>query len=541
MIQRYRTAVYCRLSREDGNEESQSIQSQKEILVEYVHNQDWELYDIYIDDGYSGTNFDRPSFQRLINDIELGRINIVITKDLSRLGRNYIQTGYYTEEYFPAKGVRYIALNDNFDTDKEDSNDFAPFKNIINEWYAKDISKKVRFTLDNKAKNGEPKNTVFPLFGYAYNENYERIPDPETAPIVKMIFDKYLEFNSSIKVAKFLKEKKIKKPSYYNAIKYNYNKAKVLARPEDEHYEWGSDVIQDILKNYEYTGAYITAKSKSPSFKIKKRDRNNKNCFIFEGRYEPLIDKETFEKVQKILKSGRSSPIPIEINIFKGIARCSDCGMPLRFESRYSPRYKMDIKRYYCYQRDCKSCNTVKIEMLEDLVKTELTKLRDAILNKRVQFLALANSYDTSGKKLSTDNTFELEKYQKRSRELDKYIQVLFEQGTNGRIPQSTYDSMMEKYVKEKRFIDEQIIELINLENNYNNTNSCLDTAHEMIKIFEGMTDEDILNPNFIRSFINFIKIKTTKKEGCKDKYNYSFVIRYARLDEVIKEFLENE
>ena len=183
-----RTAVYCRLSKDDGNvDESQSIQSQKEILVNYVHEQNWQLYDIYIDDGYSGTNFNRPDFQRLINDIELGRIHIVLTKDLSRFGRNYVQTGYYTEEYFPNKGVRFIALNDGFDTANENSNEFAPFKNIINEWYAKDISKKIRFTLDNKAKNGEPRNTVFPIFGYSYNEKYERVPDPETGPIVKMI------------------------------------------------------------------------------------------------------------------------------------------------------------------------------------------------------------------------------------------------------------------------------------------------------------------------------------------------------------------
>ena len=154
------TAIYCRLSREDGNEESQSIQSQKEILTEYVKKQGWNLVDYYIDDGYSGTDFNRPSFQRLLRDIELGKIGIVITKDLSRLGRNYIQAGYYTEEYFPLHNIRYIALNDAYDTFNEDANDFAPFKNIINEWYAKDISKKIRFTLDNKAKNGEPRNTV---------------------------------------------------------------------------------------------------------------------------------------------------------------------------------------------------------------------------------------------------------------------------------------------------------------------------------------------------------------------------------------------
>ena len=137
-----RVAIYCRLSRDDGSvDESQSIQSQKAILTEYAIKHNYEIVDVYVDDGYSGTDFNRPSFLRMLNDIESKRVNIVITKDLSRLGRNYIQTGYYTEEYFPNHNVRYIAINDNFDTEKEESNDFAPFKNIINEWYAKDISK----------------------------------------------------------------------------------------------------------------------------------------------------------------------------------------------------------------------------------------------------------------------------------------------------------------------------------------------------------------------------------------------------------------
>ena len=184
----YRVAIYMRLSRDDGNEESQSIQSQRDILSAYVEKQGWTIVDEYADDGYSGTNFERPNFKRLIEDIELGRVDLVITKDLSRLGRNYIQVGYYTEEYFPEKNVRYIALNDNYDSEDGDGDDFIPFRNVINEWYAKDISKKIRFTLDSKSKNGEPRNTVFPIFGYAYNELYERIPDPETAPIVQLIF-----------------------------------------------------------------------------------------------------------------------------------------------------------------------------------------------------------------------------------------------------------------------------------------------------------------------------------------------------------------
>ena len=157
---KYWVGIYCRLSQEDGNDESQSITTQKEILLDYVKKQGWRVVDVYADDGYTGTNFNRPEFNRLIEDIKVGKINLVITKDLSRLGRNYVQTGYYTEEFFPEHNVRYIAIGDNFDSLDESTCDFMPFKNIINEWYAKDISKKIRFTLEGKAKSGEPRNTV---------------------------------------------------------------------------------------------------------------------------------------------------------------------------------------------------------------------------------------------------------------------------------------------------------------------------------------------------------------------------------------------
>ena len=234
----YRVGIYCRLSQEDGCEESQSISAQKEILSDYVKKQGWEIVDIYADDGYTGTNFLRPQFRRMVEDIERGKINLVITKDLSRLGRNYVQSGYYLEEFFPDHNVRYIALNDNFDSVDEDSFDFMPFKNIINEWYAKDVSKKIRFSLDGKAKNGEPRNTVFPIFGYTYNEFYERVPDPRSAQTVRLIFEKYIEFASTSRVAKYLTSHKIYVPRLYNALKYGYNKAKILSMPPKTHTKW---------------------------------------------------------------------------------------------------------------------------------------------------------------------------------------------------------------------------------------------------------------------------------------------------------------
>lgn len=542
ILQDTRTAVYCRLSREDGNEESQSIQAQKEILVNYVHSQGWQLYDIYIDDGYSGTNFDRPDFQRLLSDVEKGKIDIVITKDLSRLGRNYIQTGYYAEEYFPDRGVRYIAINDSYDTESEDSNDFAPFKNIINEWYAKDISKKVRFTLDNQAKNGVPKNTVFPLFGYAYNEMHERILDPETAPIVKKIFEIYLETSSSTKVAKYLYANKIKKPCYYNAIKYGYNKDKVLAHEEEYFYKWNTDVIRDILSNYEYTGAYITAKSKSKNYKTKKRDKDNKDKFIFEGRYEAIIDKETFFKVQNMLKGSGAGTIPVEMNIFKGLVKCSECGKYLRFERRGPNNRNMkEVYRYYCNNKNCNCSNTIKLETLSNVVIKELLKLKEIILKNENEFLEKAIFYDSSGKFLRVDHTKEIEKYTKRNDELDKYIHILFEQNAKGKIPESTYDKMMEKYIKEKNLIKEQIRELTIQEQNEINSSNHLSEAQLLINSLKEITEENVLETKTLRTFVKWITIKTTKKEYYYNKCNYAFTFRYLRLDELIKEFLENE
>ena len=205
------------------------------MLTEYAIDNGWHIYDYYIDDGFSGTNFERPSFKRMLNDIENGNIQIVLTKDLSRLGRNYLQTGYYTEEYFPLKKVRYIAVNDSFDTINEDGNEIIPFKNLINEWYAKDISKKIRFTVSNKMKNGEYVRTVVPLYGYDFGKD-TKVINPDTAPIVKYIFEQYINGYTTAQICAELTARKIYTPSYYNFVKYGYNSQEFVNISEDEKY-----------------------------------------------------------------------------------------------------------------------------------------------------------------------------------------------------------------------------------------------------------------------------------------------------------------
>ena len=529
-----------RLSKDDGNEESQSIQSQREILSAYVEKQGWTIVDEYADDGYSGTNFERPNFKRLIEDIELGRIDLVITKDLSRLGRNYIQVGYYTEEYFPEKNVRYIALNDNYDSDDGDGDDFIPFRNVINEWYAKDISKKIRFTLDSKSRNGEPRNTVFPIFGYAYNEIYERVPDSETAPIVQLIYKKFVELASTSKVAAYLTERKIRTPQYYNAIKYNYNKKKVLAMPEEKWCEWNKSKVRDILIREEYLGVYKTAQTRSISYKNKKRI-DNKNCYIFENRYEPLIDRETWEIAQKLIRVTNGTSVPVIDNKFLGLVYCADCGCAMRFERKnYKDKQSTDY-RYYCKSKTCKFTNSITKKSLESTLMLELLKLKEIILSNEVAFLEFAASFDKNGRNIKTDIERDLNKAIEKNEEIDLFIEQLFEQNVKGIIPISTFNMMMAKYRKEKEVYERQIKILTRRRNDEIANPQNEIRAQDIVRYLKESDETALLEANIIQKIIKKLIIRTRFINKSVNNRVVELTIQYFNCDEIIKGFIGDE
>lgn len=536
----YRVALYLRLSRDDGNEESQSIQSQREILTNYVKKQGWVIVDEYVDDGYSGTNFERPDFKRLIEDIEFGKIDLVITKDLSRLGRNYIQVGYYTEEYFPGHNIRYIALVDNYDTEKEEGNDFVPFRNVINEWYARDTSKKIRSILNNKAMNGEPRNTVFPIFGYTYNQAYERVPDAETAPIVQLIYRKYLELGSTTKVARFLTAERIKQPRYYNAIKYNYNKSRVLAMSEDALSTWTGTGVRDILIREEYLGVYKTAQSKSVSYKNKKRYQNH-DCYVFENRYAPLIDRETWEVVQKMLKAGARASVDLGENVFRGLLYCADCDKVMRLEKRTNLKKNIFDYRYYCNNPQCKHTNTISKKMLEGVIIREILSMRDFIVSKEEKFLKFAAMFDSKGRNVKTDIERDLQRAVQRNEEIDMYIQKLFENNVTGIIPVSTFNSMMAKYKKEKSIIETEIKNLTRQQNKELASPTNGIRAKELLEILKGLTEEDIIQPNVIHKLIKKIIVRTKYINNSVQNRKIDLTIQYFGCDEIIKGFLTYE
>lgn len=538
MAKQYYVAKYLRLSKEDGKAESQSIQTQREMLNKYIKDHGWRVVDEYVDDGYSGTDFDRPDFKRLMSDIEIGKINLVIVKDLSRLGRNYIDLGKIMEELFPKYNIRLIAVNDGYDSNDERASDFAPLKNYFNEMYAKDTSRKIRSILNMKAQNGEPRNTVFPIFGYNYNEAYERIPDPETGPIVQLIYKKVIELGSSGLVAKYLTREKIKTPRYYNAVKFNYNKVKVLSMPESKLYTWTAGMVRDIITREEYLGVYKTAQTSSLSFKLKKRYQN-KNCYVFENRYEPLIDRSTWDMAQKMIKEARGSSVQLEDNPFRGIVYCEDCGKKMRLERR--PNNGVLDYRYYCNKSDCDNPNSITRRVLETIVARDLLELKDYILSKEKEFLEYASKFDCTGRDIKTDIETEIVRLKNKCQEVDMYIEKLFEQNIQGNLPNSTFTTMMSKYKREKDALENEIKILTRRHNAelQNPTNQL--RAHELVDFFKTFDETTVIQSNVIQKLIRKIGVRARMANGSKHQRIFDLRIQYYSCDNIIKGFLTYE
>ena len=298
----YTVAIYLRLSRDDENEgDSESIINQREYLTKYVKNQtNWLLVDIYVDDGFTGTNFNRPDFIRMKNDIELGKINLVITKDLSRLGRDYIDTGYYLEKYFPAKRVRYIAVNDGIDTFEKNNgnNDMGAFKSVVNDMYAKDISKKVRTAKKTKAEKGEFIGAFAP---YGYKKHPDDITkliiDEEVANVVRYIFTEFNNGNGLSYIARRLNEKNIECPSIYKQRTTKFHCKTFTGL-------WGHETVKSILTNKVYIGDLVQRKGEMVSYKVKKYMKLPESEYIIKKNvHEAIISEEEFNLAQSILKA----------------------------------------------------------------------------------------------------------------------------------------------------------------------------------------------------------------------------------------------
>ena len=365
----YHVALYIRLSKEDENEgPSQSVTNQKSLLEEFVQQHRLSVYDTYVDDGWSGTNFDRPDFQRMIGDIEAKKINMVITKDLSRLGRDYIMTGHYMERYFPEKRVRYISLLDGIDTGVESTaNDITPFRAIMNDMYAKDISKKIKSVKRDKQRKGQFIGGK-PVYGYKMHptEKNKIVIDEEAAPMVRRIFGMALAGMSCRQIASQLNTEGVPTPATYAGLP--------VPNPGPYTGLWSSERISDMLQNETYIGNMVQGRSVKISYKSKKcLHQERKNWVIVEGTHEPLIDAETFRKVRMLVNSRKHTRSRTYDFLLKGMIFCHECGYPLAVLNRKNAAGE-DVLYFVCrtYQRFTKAgvctCHSIKEKTVTDAV-----------------------------------------------------------------------------------------------------------------------------------------------------------------------------
>ena len=336
------TALYPRLSRDDELQgESNSIVNQKKILEDYARKNGYSNLRFYTDDGYSGVSFDRPGFQEMLADIEAGKVGTVIVKDMSRLGRNYLQVGFYTEMLFPQKGVRFIAINDNVDSHNEGmDNDFTPLRNLFNEWLVRDTSKKIRAVKKAKGMSGKPV-TSRPVYGYLMGEDERFIIDEEAAPIVRQIYSLCLAGNGPTKIARMLTEQQIPTPGTLDYMRTgNTNRYY-----PDYPYKWATNTVVHILERREYTGCLVNFKTTMQSYKVHKIVYNNEEDWaVFENAHEPIIDRETWERVQELRKQRKRPNRYDEVGLFSGLLFCADCGSVL-----YQQRYQTEKRKQDCY------------------------------------------------------------------------------------------------------------------------------------------------------------------------------------------------
>ena len=479
-------AIYCRLSRDDDYEgDSTSIQTQKQMLTEYANRYNFNIISVYVDDGYSGTNYDRPDFRRMEADIEAGKIDIVLTKDLSRLGREYLQTGYYTEIFFAKHNVRYIAVNDNVDTANTGSSEFTPFFNIMNEFYAKDISKKTRSGYRQKALNGDFTASMAP-YGYKKSEHdkHKLVIDEAVADNVRRIFQMAVEGYSTYKIANILKSEKILMPrAYFVQV---LGKAHKLYNP-NHPYDWCSDSLRTLIRNRVYLGHMVSHKRTTKSFKV--RDMvavPPEEHIVVLNTHEPLIDEDTFEIAQRVIKVKKRCLNTGEQQIFQGLLKCS-CGRSLTYtEVKGGTYYNCNLFRSkgseYC------TPHRIRFDVLYSILLEDIQRHAKLAGKSEKEFVDKLTALDKSkrNKQLTADYK-ERDKLQRRSNELQSILKKLYEDKALGEIDDVQYNELKADFEKEKaqavKRVSELEVELTKSEEKQSQTSKFYEIVREFTDI----------------------------------------------------------
>ena len=497
------TALYPRLSHEDELQgESNSISNQKRILETYAKQNGFSNLRWYTDDGYSGANFQRPGFQAMLADIEAGKVGKVIVKDMSRLGRNYLQVGMYTEMIFPQKGVRFIAINDGVDS-AQGENDFAPLRNIFNEWLVRDTSKKIKAVKRSKGMSGKP-ITSKPVYGYLMDEDENFIIDEEAAPVVRQIYSLCLAGNGPTKIARMLTEQQIPTPG---TLEYRRTGSTRRYHPGYEC-KWATNTVVHLLENREYTGCLVNFKTEKPSYKLKHSIENPpEKQAVFENHHEPIIDRETWERVQELRKQRKRPNRYDEVGLFSGILFCADCGSVM-----YQQRYQTDKRKQDCYicgsykkrTADC-TAHFIRTDLLTAGVLSNLRKVTSYAAKHEARFMKLLIEQNEDGdRRRNAAKKKELEAAEKRIAELSAIFKRLYEDSVTGRISDERFTELSADYEAEQKELKERAARL---REELSKAQEATANAEKFMNVVRRHTTIEELTPTLLREFVEKIVV----------------------------------
>ena len=529
-MEKAQAAIYCRLSQDDGSlGESGSIQTQKAILTQYCQEHHMEIVDCYCDDGWSGTNFDRPAFQRMIGDIEAGRVNTVIVKDLSRFGREYAQMGLYIEHYFEEKGVRFLSLAENIDSSQGLNNLVLPFTNVINSLYARQASEKTKAAHRARAKNGMFLGSRAP-YGYQKdpNDRHHLIVDPEAAEVVKEIFRMFADGIGYVRMTKILRERNILNPqAYFNQNNPDYYKHSDYWR---KPFDWHATSVRAILNNPVYLGKLTFGKTKTKGFFDKRRvPAEESDWIVVEHTHEPLVSQELWDTVHQMMKARRRENGSGHVQPFAGLVKCAGCGSSLnasydKKKGKYTG-FSCWVYKNYGKQR-CTShaigWQTLNRLVLEDIRRNaQVAKLAAA---RYVGVLLRAKLEKEKGETVRAER--ELKKAEKRIGELDKILAKLYEDQALGKISEARYQAMAPGYEAEQASLQEQVSRL---REQLAHTQEVQDNVEQFVPLIQKYTDIQELTPHILNELIEKIVVheKKVEEDGSKSQMveiHYKFV-----------------
>lgn len=534
------TALYCRLSQEDARlGESVSVENQKAILLSYCKEHHFPNPVFFVDDGYSGFSYDRPGFKDMLAEIEAGHVAVCLTKDLSRLGRNSALTGLYTNFTFPQNGVRYIAINDSFDTADQNSvnSDFAGLKNWFNEFYCRDTSRKIRAVQKARGERGLPLTTNVP-YGYVKDpeDSTKWLIDPEAAAIVKRIFDMCMEGRGPQQIANQLKADKVLTPTAY---KERQGRKSPNTAPENPC-GWQDSTVVHILERREYTGCTVNFKTYTNSIWDKKqRDNPVEKQAVFPGTHERIIEDDVFEKVQgirqqrhRMTRTGRSS-------IFSGLVYCSDCGSKMQYGSSNNGDFNQDFFDCSLHKKDREKCggHFIRVKVLEQVVLKHIQAVTEFILRYEAHFREVMERQLRleSDEKIRADRK-KLEHGEKRIAELKRLFVKIYEDNANGRLNDERFDMLSQSYEAEQKQLEAEVITLqreieVQAEQNRN-----LDRFIRKAKKHVGITTLDAYT---LHELVAAIYVDAPDKSSGKRKQHIHIKydgLGFIPLDELMKE-----